>query len=92
MVDAVRSRAVTTSKETYNCGSHSGVLAEWLLRDDVTAYVDEDIRHAIIIAFLRLLESGRSETLTFPSSLTAKERAFVHMVAKLLGLRSQSFG
>ncbi|THD21182.1 putative ATP-dependent RNA helicase YTHDC2 [Fasciola hepatica] len=92
MVDAVKYRSANPSKEAFISFTPPWGLAEWLMRDDLSEYVDEDIRHSIIIAFLRLLENGGSESLTFPSSFSATERAFAHVIAKFLGLRAQSFG
>ncbi|XP_048505988.1 3'-5' RNA helicase YTHDC2-like isoform X2 [Athalia rosae] len=54
--------------------------------------IGEDTRIAVNLTIRKLLASSEQKELEFPSSYTAEERAYIHELAKELGLKSKSRG
>lgn len=54
--------------------------------------IGEDTRIAVNLTLKKLLETADQKELEFPSSYTAKERAYIHELVKELGLKSKSRG
>lgn len=54
--------------------------------------VGEDTRIAVNLTIKKLLSTPDQKELEFPSSYTAEERAYVHELARELGLKSKSRG
>ncbi|KZC13983.1 putative ATP-dependent RNA helicase YTHDC2 [Dufourea novaeangliae] len=54
--------------------------------------VGEDTRIAVNLTLKKLLESTDQKELEFPSSYTADDRAYIHEIAGVLGLKSKSRG
>jgi len=54
--------------------------------------IGEDTRIAVNLTIKKLLETQDQKELEFPSSYTAEERAYIHELARELGLKSKSRG
>ncbi|KAL0111989.1 hypothetical protein PUN28_013311 [Cardiocondyla obscurior] len=54
--------------------------------------IGEDTRIAVNLTLKKLLNTVDQKELEFPSSYTAEERAYIHELAKELGLKSKSRG
>ena len=54
--------------------------------------IGEDTRLAVNLTIKKLLEIPDEKELEFPSSYTAVERAYIHNLARQLGLKSKSRG
>lgn len=54
--------------------------------------IGEDTRIAVNLTVRKLLASSELKELEFPSSYTAEERAYIHDLARELGLKSKSRG
>lgn len=54
--------------------------------------IGEDTRIAVNLTLKKLLETPDQKELEFPSSYTAEERAYIHELARGLGLKSKSRG
>lgn len=54
--------------------------------------IGEDTRIAVNLTVKKLLETPDQKELEFPSSYTAEERAYIHELARELGLKSKSRG
>ena len=54
--------------------------------------IGEDTRIAVNLTIKKLTESEDQKELEFPSSYTAEERAYIHDLARRLGLKSKSRG
>lgn len=54
--------------------------------------IGEDTRIAVNLTIKKLMETEDQKELEFPSSYTAEERAYVHDLARKLGLKSKSRG
>lgn len=54
--------------------------------------IGEDTRIAVNLTIKKLLDSSDQKELEFPSSYTAEERAYIHELARELGLKSKSRG
>ena len=54
--------------------------------------IGEDTRIAVNLTVKRLMESEEQKELEFPSSYTAEERAYIHDLARRVGLKSKSRG
>ncbi|XP_066993237.2 3'-5' RNA helicase YTHDC2 [Anabrus simplex] len=54
--------------------------------------IGEEVRIAVNLALQRFLKTDEQKEYEFPSSLTSEERAYIHQLAKELGLRSKSRG
>lgn len=54
--------------------------------------IGEDTRIAVNLTIKKLLNNSDQKELEFPSSYTAEERAYIHELAKDLGLKSKSRG
>ena len=54
--------------------------------------IGEDTRIAVNLTIKKLLDSPEQKELEFPSSYTAEERAYIHELARNLGLKSKSRG
>ncbi|XP_033230299.1 3'-5' RNA helicase YTHDC2-like [Belonocnema kinseyi] len=54
--------------------------------------IGEDTRIAVNLTIKKLLESPDQKELEFPSSYAAEERAYIHELAKDMGLKSKSRG
>lgn len=52
----------------------------------------EDTRIAVNLTIKKLLDTPDQKELEFPSSFTAEERAYIHELARKLGLKSKSRG
>ncbi|PSN46949.1 putative ATP-dependent RNA helicase YTHDC2 [Blattella germanica] len=56
------------------------------------AGIGEEIRIAVKLSLRKFLKTDENKEFEFPSSLTSDERAYIHELAKELGLRSKSRG
>ncbi|XP_069677317.1 3'-5' RNA helicase YTHDC2-like isoform X2 [Periplaneta americana] len=54
--------------------------------------IGEEIRIAVNLSLKKFLRTEENKEFEFPSSLTSDERAYIHQLAKELGLRSKSRG
>lgn len=54
--------------------------------------IGEDTRIAVNLTVKKLLDTPDQKELEFPSSYTAEERAYIHELARELGLKSKSRG
>lgn len=54
--------------------------------------IGEDTRIAVNLTIKKLLSTPDQKELEFPSSYKAQERAYIHELAKELGLKSKSRG
>lgn len=54
--------------------------------------IGEDTRIAVNLTVRRLMENPDQKELEFPSSYMAEERAYIHELARKLGLKSKSRG
>ena len=54
--------------------------------------IGEDTRIAVNLTIKKLLQTPDQKELEFPSSYTAEERAYIHDLARQLGLKSKSRG
>jgi len=54
--------------------------------------IGEDTRIAVNLTLKKLLETSDQKELEYPSSYTAEERAYIHELARELGLKSKSRG
>lgn len=54
--------------------------------------IGEDTRIAVNLTLKKLLDTPDQKELEFPSSYTAEERAYIHELARGLGLKSKSRG
>ncbi|XP_031779462.1 3'-5' RNA helicase YTHDC2 [Nasonia vitripennis] len=54
--------------------------------------IGEDTRIAVNLTIKKLMETADQKELEFPSSYTAEERAYIHDLARQLGLKSKSRG
>lgn len=54
--------------------------------------IGEDTRIAVNLTLKKLLDTPDQKELEYPSSYTAEERAYIHELARALGLKSKSRG
>lgn len=54
--------------------------------------IGEDTRIAVNLTIKKLMDIPDQKELEFPSSYTADERAYIHELARELGLKSKSRG
>lgn len=54
--------------------------------------IGEDTRIAVNLTIKKLMETADQKELEFPSSYTAEERAYIHDLARQMGLKSKSRG
>lgn len=54
--------------------------------------IGEDTRIAVNLTIKKLMNSGDLKEFEFPSSYSAEERAYIHVLARDLGLKSKSRG
>ena len=54
--------------------------------------IGEDTRIAVNLTIKKLMQTPDQKELEFPSSYTADERAYIHDLARQLGLKSKSRG
>jgi hypothetical protein len=54
--------------------------------------IGEDTRIAVNLTIKKLIDTIDQKELEFPSSYTAKERAYIHNLARQIGLQSKSRG
>ncbi|XP_076620145.1 3'-5' RNA helicase YTHDC2 [Colletes latitarsis] len=55
-------------------------------------FIGEDTRIAVNLTLKKLMDSPHQKELEFPSSYTSDERAYIHLLAYELGLKSKSRG
>ncbi|KAF6772802.1 hypothetical protein AHF37_07489 [Paragonimus kellicotti] len=65
-------------------------INDLLLNPEFLAGSSEEVRMAILLSVINFMKRNTEHTLTFPSSLTASERAFGHLVSGAIGLGSKS--